>query len=351
MLSVNIRGLPLVAAILLGIGGCAKWGYLWEQGRGQIALRMAGKENQQLLTDSKISAQHRQKIQQIQRYKNFFYRYFERERSDIYTQTVLLKSDAVSHLVVASKYYQLKAVEHCFWPMGCFPYLAFFKEQSAIELQKEFEVQGHYTFKRPVYAYSTLGYFQDHILSSFFRYGEFKLAELIFHELFHTIFFIVDEVDLNENLANYFGQQLAMEFFSDRPQWVQQQREKWQKYKSLKQKVVEQAQWYERSLKAHPPSSRAAADKRLAAFLSQRLRPTLVKACQKAQVSPCREAKRPWNNASLSAYLTYEDKMRPIEQLHRFLGLSLRQYFHYIERQYQNYKGKDFAAYLLNRSP
>ena len=351
MLLGNIRDWILVFPVLLVLGGCAKLAYLWEQGTQQIALRMAGKENQQLLTDPEVPIQHRKKIRQIQRYKDFFYRYFERKPSDIYTQTVLLDRDAVSHLVVASKYHQVKAIDHCFWPMGCFPYLAFFKEQSAIELQGELEAQGHYTFKRPVYAYSTLGYFQDHILSSFFRYSEFKLAELIFHELFHTIFFIKDEVDFNENLANYFGQQLAMEFFSDRPNWAQDQRRKWLKYQQIKQTLVEQAKWYDRSLKDNPPPSRTAADERLAAFLSQRLRPSLLKACRQEGVSPCQIAERPWNNASLSAYLTYEDKMRPIEQLHNSLGLSLKEYFHYIERNYQSYEGKNFAAYLLHRSP
>src|SRR5690606_28211743 len=55
------------------------------------------------------------------------------------------------------------------------------------------------------------------ILSSFFYYDDLDLAELIFHELFHTIFFIKDDVDLNENLANYFGKELVRLYFKDDP--------------------------------------------------------------------------------------------------------------------------------------
>ena len=75
-----------------------------------------------------------------------------------------------------------------------------------------------------MHAYSTLGYFNDHILSSFFYYNEHQLAEMIFHELFHTIFFVKNEVDLNENLAQYFAQQLTMEFFKDKSQKLALQR-------------------------------------------------------------------------------------------------------------------------------
>ena len=61
--------------------------------------------------------------------------------------------------------------------------------------------------------YSTLGYFDDPILSSFFNYNKFDLTVLIFHELFHTIYFYKNKVQLNENLANFFGREMAIEYY------------------------------------------------------------------------------------------------------------------------------------------
>ena len=46
-------------------------------------------------------------------------------------------------------------------------------------------------------------------------------------------------------------------------------------------------------------------------------------------------ANRKWNNASLSAYLTYENKRDLIEETHRSLGLSLKDYFYHLKRKYE----------------
>ena len=59
--------------------------------------------------------------------------------------------------------------------------------------------KGFSSHVRPVNAYSTLGHFNDRVLSSFFNYNEKGLANLIFHELFHSILFFKNGVNLNEN--------------------------------------------------------------------------------------------------------------------------------------------------------
>ena len=86
---------------------------------------------------------------------------------------------------------------------GCFPYLGFFKEGEAKKYAMKQEENGFSTYTRPVYAYSSLGHWNDRILSSFFHFDSRELANLVFHELFHHIFFIKNEVSLNENLATF----------------------------------------------------------------------------------------------------------------------------------------------------
>ena len=327
--------------------GCAKLGYLLEQGVEQLRLQANARDNEQVLADPTVAQGHKEQVQQIAKYKGFFYRYFKRQPTDIYSKTVFLATKAVSHLVVASKYDEVKALEHCFGPWGCFPYLGLFKEKSAQKLVEKLRAQEFYAFRRPVYAYSTLGYFNDAILSSFFHYDEFRLAELVFHELFHTLFFVKDQVELNENLANYFSQQLAMEFFQDRPELVAKKRRKLQQQQRQSWQIVQLAREYRQILHSNPPGSKAAADSRLEDFLAQRLRPALEKICKEDQLESCVMAKRSWNNASFSAYLTYQDNMRPIAQLHQHLGGSLKAYLEHIEHHYKNYRGEDFKYFLL----
>src|SRR5690606_17570522 len=89
------------------------------------------------------------------------------------------------------------------------------KKDSALDWVKDKKEEGFQTWMRPVYAYSTLGYFEDRILSSFFQYDKYELAELVFHELFHVMYFLKNNVDFNENIANFFGEQMAREYFKN----------------------------------------------------------------------------------------------------------------------------------------
>ena len=50
-------------------------------------------------------------------------------------------------------------------------------------------------------AYSTLGYFDDPVLSTFIRYREAELARLMFHELAHQVVYVKDDTAFNESFA------------------------------------------------------------------------------------------------------------------------------------------------------
>ena len=50
-------------------------------------------------------------------------------------------------------------------------------------------------------AYSTLGWFDDPLLSTFIRYPDAQLARLIFHELAHQVAYARDDTTFNESFA------------------------------------------------------------------------------------------------------------------------------------------------------
>jgi predicted aminopeptidase len=51
-------------------------------------------------------------------------------------------------------------------------------------------------------AYSTLGWFDDPVLSSFINWPDYRLAGLLFHELTHQRIYIDDDTTFNESLAS-----------------------------------------------------------------------------------------------------------------------------------------------------
>jgi len=340
--------------LLFLFSSCAKTSYLVEQGLGQMSLLSRAKWNDKVLEDENVSEKNKEKIRKIQKYKSWFYKFWQKEESNIYSKTTFLKGEAVTWLVIASPFNEVKALKECFPIMGCFPYLGFFKKESALEYIEEHKEKSNYTYIRPVYAYSTLGYFTDTILSSFFYYEDFELSELIFHELFHTIFFVEDEVELNENLANYFGKELALEYFDLNKLEVEKYRSKLKRNVTLNKRVAELVKIYNDHLKNAQIPTKKKADEELSNFLDNKFKPEVKKTCEelKIQENFCYPLKRKWNNASFAAYLTYENKLTKIETLRERKNLDLRAFFNYIQARFQVYEKTsqegDFSSFLFS---
>lgn len=335
----------LFSFILLSLCSCAKLGYLIDQGHGQWQLFSQGKDNHEVLQDDSVKQEHKQKIRLVQKYKAYFYNYYNKEPTEVYEETTFLDREAVTYLVIASKYDEVKAKQECFVFMGCFPYLGFFDEKKATSYQKKLESKGMVTYKRPVLAYSTLGYFDDNILSTFFSYDEEGLAELIFHELFHTIFFIKNEVDLNENLATYFSQRMVEEYFSFSQEEIARRKESRRKVQTINKALVAQVDDLVKMYEEKKPKMKEEAQALFDQFMENRFKPSLQKVCRELKVKNCYPLKREWNNASLTAYLTYQDKMSKLYDYHQSKNMGLRELLKDFEDKYKmykkNYKGKE----------
>ena len=70
---------------------------------------------------------------------------------------------------------------------------------SARELEPP--AQGHDVYVYGVPAYSTLGRFDDPLLSTFIGYPDADLARLVFHELTHQVAYVKDDSTFNESFA------------------------------------------------------------------------------------------------------------------------------------------------------
>ena len=90
--------------------------------------------------------------------------------------------------------------------MGKLPYKGFFDLKDAEKEAKRLQQEGYDTRIVNPGGWSTMGWFKDPILSSMLRRNEAYLAELIIHELTHSTVFVKDNSELNENIADYVGE-------------------------------------------------------------------------------------------------------------------------------------------------
>lgn len=345
--------LPLLSIIFFV--SCAKVGYVTEQAIGQVSLEWDGVENEKVLMDPKVSDTHKKKIQDIQKYKTFFYEYFKRETTDIYDETTFLKQKAVTYLVIASSKKEISPLKTSFPFVGEFPYLGFFKKKSAQQYKEKLDGDGYATYMRPVYAYSTLNqlFFDDNILSSFFYYGDQRLAELIFHELTHTIFFAKNEVDFNESFAEYIGRKLSYEYFKYSPVELQKWERKVETDAKMMSLIAKMSntlnQKYSREPNLDPNGI-------LKAFIAKEFKPATKQLCAKLKIKKCWPATQEWNNAKFAAFMTYTKEQNLIETIHNKYSFSLSDLLKHIEKMYAKYDDSDsdgdvktFAEYLKRK--
>lgn len=335
---------------MLLFSSCAKLSYITEQGIGQISLEWNGKANREILNDKTISDVHKEKIKRIEAYKKYFYEYFNKKQTDIYDETTFLQDEAVTYLVIVSPKDEIKALETSFPIVGSFPYLGFFKKKSALEYKNLKEKEGFATFMRPVYAYSTLNQwiFDDNILSSFFYYSDYELAELIFHELTHTILFIKDEVDFNESLAEVMGSNLAKEYFKKSEDEVLSEKEEQKKNEILRSSISKLGNKLNTQYKTSLDYTKTLED-----FLSIEFLPKIKEICVQYQIDRCWPLKGKWNNAKFASFLTYNKDQNLIEDIKNQKKLNLKELLSYIEKKYKKYKNedtdKDFSQYLRSK--
>lgn len=344
----------LIVLILFLSVSCAKVSYVTEQGLGQLSLEWNGEDNEKVLMDPNIKDEHKEKIKKIEKYKKFFYQYYKKETTPIYGETTFLNQRAVSYLVIGSKKTNISPIMTSFPIAGSFPYLGFFKKQSAQNYKKELEADGYSTYMRPVLAYTTLNKlpFYDNIISSFFYYKEQQLAETIFHELIHTVFFVKNEVDFNESLADYFGRMTSYEFFDYSKEEKQRLKHRIESQTKLMQFVANKTIELNSEYNDIKDISEVKAKEVLDNFLKKKFYVEAKELCHSLKLDKCWPVEHEWNNAKFTAFMTYSKEQDLLEKLHKKTELSLKKFLSYLEERYEEYDDSNadsFAEFLREK--
>ncbi len=136
--------------------------------------------------------------------------------NDSYRSYVQLDQPFVSWNVFAAHKYSSDLQQWCFLVVGCVPYRGYFAESEANSFAEKLSKQSLDVYVAGVPAYSTLGWFDDPLLSSMIDRGEIITASYIFHELAHQQFYLKGDGAFNEAFATAV-EEIGVEL------WLQQQ--------------------------------------------------------------------------------------------------------------------------------
>ena len=189
----------LGAAVLLT--GCETLAYYAQAVGGQMALMARARLATEMIADPATPQSLRERLALARSIRDYAVSGLKLPDNASYRSYAELGRPYAVWNVVAAPEFSLEPVQSCFPVAGCVSYRGFFAQADAERHAAALRAGGYDVYVYGVPAYSTLGRFDDPLLSTFIRYPDAELARLIFHELAHQVAYAKDDSTFNESFA------------------------------------------------------------------------------------------------------------------------------------------------------
>jgi predicted aminopeptidase len=166
-----------------------------------------------VIADPVTSPGTRAKLEVVRTAASYADREIGLDVGDSYTTFSQLDRDTLLLVVTASEPDRFRAHTWWFPIVGRVPYKGFFNADHARAEAARLQERGLDTHVRTAGAFSTLGWFNDPLLSTLLNRDDVALASTVIHELVHNTVFLPGEVRFNESFANFVGDVGAAEMF------------------------------------------------------------------------------------------------------------------------------------------
>ncbi len=187
--------------VALSLGGCASLGYYMQAMQGQLWLMSSAKPIDHWLADPGVGDDLKTRLRRAKDIRVFAARELGLPDNRSYTSYADLKRPYVMWNVVATPELSTKPLQWCFPVAGCVDYRGYYSKEAAQQFADGLRRQGYDARVSGVPAYSTLGWFNDPVLSTFIEYPEAEVARMVFHELAHQVAYAPGDSQFNESFA------------------------------------------------------------------------------------------------------------------------------------------------------
>jgi predicted aminopeptidase len=299
----------LTAGLAAGLlAGCSTLNYYSQAAQGQLSLLSDSRPIDDWMSDPGTTPKLRMRLATARQIRLYAVQHLGLPDNQSYRNYTALSRPFVVWNVVATPELSLKPLQWCFPVAGCVDYRGYYSKQDAQDYAHQLRAEGNDVQLGGVTAYSTLGWFNDPLISTFINYPDAELARLIFHELAHQVVYVTGDSQFNESFASAVeeaGVEHWLERFGNPAM-----RENYARYTARKQQFLQLLLKCRHALEQNYASGASIPEKRAAkARLFRQLQDDyqVLKQSWGGYAGYDRFFAEPLSNAHLAAIATYND--------------------------------------------
>ncbi|MBF7728841.1 aminopeptidase [Pseudomonas sp. N040] len=207
-----------LAALAVGglLAGCSTVDYYVQVSRGHLQLMQQREPIEQVLADPARDALLRQRLVLALQARSFASSALALPDNQSYRVFADIQRPVVLWNVYVTAEFSLSAEEQCFPFAGCVAYRGYYEQSRARGAAAVQQLAGKDVWIGGVEAYSTLGWFDDPLLSSMLLRDDQHVAAVIFHELAHQQLYVGDDSAFNESFASFVEQEGLRQWLASR---------------------------------------------------------------------------------------------------------------------------------------
>lgn len=217
----DVGRVPFAAVLLallvstVGCGGCSP-AYVVRAAYEEARILWSREPIEELLAESDLSDAERAKLELISEARRFAEEELGMNVGGAYGSVAEVPPGALLWVVSASDRLRLRSYTWWFPIVGDVAYKGFFHKSDAEDEAADLEADGFDTYVRQSAAFSTLGWFDDPILSTWLEGRPVPIVRLVIHELLHRTTYLSGQTTFNESFATFIGNVGAVSFFEAR---------------------------------------------------------------------------------------------------------------------------------------
>jgi len=327
---IALTGISAILSIF-GCSACAP-GYLLRAAYEQTGILLRREPIQEIIEDPSTDETTRRKLMLVLEARDYAKQIGLTPRNS-FTKYSAVDRDVLLWVLSGSDKTSFTPYTWWFPIVGSVPYKGYFEKADGTNELERLKAKDYDVVLRGSPAFSTLGWFNDPLLSTTIRADEVGLVNTVIHETLHSTLWIPGQVSFNESLANFVGSIGSIQFFREHypnSEWARTAEERWKDELLYADYFAE----IQRRLEALYGNGQLSREQKLQdrELIFQQAKEEWLKRRQGLQSEHSRRSEMALNNAVIIGQRLYLDRLQLFENRYQQCGSSLPEFIRFLLR-------------------